>query len=119
MNLLVKTVQFPHILNNEAMFQFQREVEDFVKTEIDHIVVDLKSIDFINSAGLMALVMALRLVRSVNKKLFVCSINDQVRMLFEITGMDQVLEIFSEPSFTESSFSEPIELASYQPPLAS
>ena len=34
------------------------------------------------------------MTREVNVKLLLCSFNDQIKMLFELTGMDRVFEIF-------------------------
>jgi len=40
--------------------------------------------------------MTLRSVRSAGKKLFICSINQQVKMLFELANINQVFEFFSD-----------------------
>jgi anti-anti-sigma regulatory factor len=34
-------------------------------------------------------------VRSAGGKLLICSINEQIKMLFELTDMDRVFEIFN------------------------
>jgi len=47
-----------------------------------------------DSSGLGALVQSLKMTREVNVKLLLCSFNDQIKMLFELTGMDRVFEIF-------------------------
>ena len=66
------------------------------------ILIDLRDVTFIDSSGLGALVSALKTVRSKGSKLFICSINDQIRMLFELTSMDRVFEVYnSEKEFKE------------------
>jgi len=66
------------------------------------ILIDLQDVTFIDSSGLGALVSALKTVRSKGSKLFICSINDQIRMLFELTSMDRVFEVYnSEKDFKE------------------
>ena len=47
-----------------------------------------------DSSGLGALVLALKTVRGAGLKMFVCSINEQIKMLFELTSMDRVFEVF-------------------------
>jgi anti-anti-sigma factor len=47
-----------------------------------------------DSSGLGALVLALKTVRAAGSKLFICSVNEQIKMLFELTSMDRVFEIF-------------------------
>jgi len=59
------------------------------------IIVDFKNVTFMDSSGLGALVLSLKTVRSAGGKLLICSINDQIKMLFELTNMDRVFEIFN------------------------
>jgi len=57
-----------------------------------------------DSSGLGALVLALKAVRMAGGRLFVCSINEQIRILFELTSMDRVFEIFETPEEFLKSF---------------
>ncbi len=95
MNVVFEVVQFPDVLDNIRAIQFQREIEELVKAGVKIILLDLKNVTFISSPGLMALVKAFRGVRDAGGKLFVCSVNEQVRILFELTGVDQVLKTFA------------------------
>jgi anti-sigma B factor antagonist len=56
-----------------------------------------------DSSGLGALVMALKNVRSAGAKLFICSVNEQIKMLFELTSMDRVFKIFSSKEDLEET----------------
>jgi anti-anti-sigma regulatory factor len=38
----------------------------------------------------------LKTARSAGAKLYLCSINDQVKMLFDLTSMDRVFEIYPD-----------------------
>ena len=58
------------------------------------MLIDFQDVTFMDSSGLGALVLALKTVRAAGGKLFICSINEQVRMLFELTSMDRVFQIF-------------------------
>jgi anti-anti-sigma factor len=60
-----------------------------------------------DSSGLGALVLSLKTVRSAGAKLFLCSINDQIKMLFELTSMDRVFEIFSSREELEQKIIDP------------
>ena len=75
--------------------QFNREIENFVEAGAKIVLLDLKNITFINSSGLMALVAAFKVLHKAGGKLFICSINEEVRMLFELTGIHQVIEFFA------------------------
>jgi anti-anti-sigma factor len=63
------------------------------------LLVDLKDVTFMDSV----LVLAFKNLRAANAKLVVCSINEQVRILFELTGMDKVFEIFANQQEFEKS----------------
>jgi anti-anti-sigma regulatory factor len=49
-----------------------------------------------SSANFLTLVKALKLVRSSGCKLFLCSLSQQIKMLFELTGLDQVITTFAD-----------------------
>ncbi|MEM9904229.1 MAG: STAS domain-containing protein, partial [Cyanobacteria bacterium P01_D01_bin.44] len=51
--------------------------------------------------GLGALVSVLKKVRASEREMHICSINDQVRMLFELTSMDQVFSILKDRAHFE------------------
>jgi anti-sigma F factor antagonist len=93
----VKVVQPNGILDSTQSQEFRQKVNDILEKE-NHtkiVLVDFKNVTFMDSSGLGALVLAFKALRSADKKLVVCSINEQVRILFELTGMDKVFEIFS------------------------
>ncbi|MBD1892692.1 MULTISPECIES: STAS domain-containing protein [unclassified Coleofasciculus] len=94
MNPVVKIVQPSGILDGMKATQFRQEISDIVENGGNMVLIDFKDVTFMDSSGLGALVLALKTVRAAGGKLFICSINEQVRMLFELTSMDRVFEIF-------------------------
>jgi anti-anti-sigma factor len=94
MNPVVKIVQPSGILDGMKATQFRQEISDIVENGGSMVLIDFKDVTFMDSSGLGALVLALKTVRAAGGKLFICSINEQVRMLFELTSMDRVFEIF-------------------------
>ena len=82
------------ILDGTKAVKFCHEIDQLVMNLVDIIVVDFKNVTFMDSSGLGALVQSLKMTREVNVKLLLCSFNDQIKMLFELTGMDRVFEIF-------------------------
>jgi anti-anti-sigma factor len=75
---------------------FRQEITGFVENGTKIVLVDLKNVNFMDSSGLGALVLAFKTLRAANSKLVLCSINEQIRILFELTGMDKVFEVFSD-----------------------
>ncbi|MEA5569775.1 STAS domain-containing protein [Calothrix sp. UHCC 0171] len=82
---------------------FRQEVTAFVDNGTKIVLIDLKNVTFMDSSGLGALVLAFKTLRAANSKLVLCSINEQIRILFELTGMDKVFEIFTDRHEFEKS----------------
>lgn len=96
MNLSVTVIELSGILDGIRGNELRREISGILATRADILLLDMKELKFIDSSGLGALVSAMQMVRNANGKLFVCSINDQVRMLFELTKMDRIFQIFAD-----------------------
>ncbi|AFY68150.1 STAS domain-containing protein [Geitlerinema sp. PCC 7407] len=103
MSLSVKVVQPAGILDSTQVNSFRQAVSDALAEQPDVVLIELKDVSFIDSSGLGALVAVLKMTRSRGKKLFVCSANAQIKMLFELTSMDRVFESFeSRQAFQEA-----------------
>jgi anti-sigma B factor antagonist len=92
----IKVIQPAGVLDGTQTHQFRGELNDVVSTGASLILVDLQNVTFMDSSGLAALVTAFKTVRSTGGKLCVCSVNQQIKMLFELTSMDRVFEIFAD-----------------------
>ncbi|MCP2729195.1 STAS domain-containing protein [Limnofasciculus baicalensis] len=103
---VVKVVQPDGILDGTKAAQFRQEISDLVASNVDLVLIDFKNVTFMDSSGLGSLVLALKTVRAAGGKLFVCSVNEQIRMLFELTSMDRVFEIFPTREDFEEKYSQ-------------
>lgn len=92
----VKVIQLNVNLDSTQSQEFKEKINEIIKREgmTEIVLVDFQDVTFMDSSGLGALVLAFKAVRATGKKLVICSINEQVRILFELTGMDKVFEIF-------------------------
>lgn len=90
----VQIVEPSGILDSTKAEEFRASVETLLEEGAEVILVDLTNITFIDSSGLGTLVVLLKKARGLNRSFCICSINDQVRMLFELTSMDRVFEIY-------------------------
>ena len=72
-----------------------------VKSSVNSaLLVNMEAVEFMDSAGLMALIEGFRLAKDLDLDLSICSIAPSVRILFELTQLDNVFNIFeSEDSF--------------------
>ena len=74
---------------------FFDHLQQVVKTEESSILlVDMKQVEFLDSAGLMALVKAFRFASSLGRNLSLCSLAPSVKMVLELTQLDRVFDIF-------------------------
>ncbi|NEO01695.1 MAG: STAS domain-containing protein [Moorea sp. SIO1F2] len=102
MSSAVKVVQPTGILDGTQAASFRQEVAELVESNADIILIDFKDVTFMDSSGLGALVLALKTIRAAGSKMYICSVNEQIKMLFELTSMDRVFEIFSTREDFES-----------------
>ena len=74
------------------------------------IVVDLRDVGFMDSAGLNAIVLADRRLQDLNANLIVSNPSRSVQLMIEVTGLDDVLDVrpsWAASSLTPDSRSEP------------
>ena len=103
---IVKVIQPAGILDGTQVNHLRQEINQAVTANTDIVLIDLENVTFMDSSGLGALVIALKTVRTAGGKLFLCAINDQVKMLFQLTSMDRVFEIFpSRAEFNQTVLS--------------
>ncbi|MEM1370443.1 MAG: STAS domain-containing protein [Cyanobacteria bacterium P01_H01_bin.15] len=80
-----------------------QELQTAVKTQ-DYTVfiVDMAGVDFIDSTGLMTLVSACRHAREMGRRFCLSTLGPSVRIVIELTGLDNVFEIIDEPTRFEA-----------------
>ena len=103
MSSIVKIVQPSGILDGLNANQLRRDISDLVENGANIVLVDFQDITFMNSAGLGALVSILKKVRSQGAELFICSLNEQVKMIFELTKMELIFKPFANRNEVEQA----------------
>ncbi|MEM6426519.1 MAG: STAS domain-containing protein [Cyanobacteria bacterium P01_H01_bin.119] len=99
----VSVIEPSGILDGTKAAEFRSQINEALQTDADTLLVDLKDITFIDSSGLGALVVALKAVKSKERQMYICSVNEQIRMLFELTSMERVFEVFSDREAFETA----------------
>jgi anti-anti-sigma factor len=102
MDSSVKVVRPTGILDSSQAGDFRQQIGDLVHDGARAVIVDFQDVTFMDSSGLGALVLALKTVRSAGAEMHVCSMNEQVKMLFELTSMDRVFKIFADADAVET-----------------
>lgn len=92
-------------LNASNALNWQRQMTEAIAQERhSSILVDLEQVESLDSAGLMALVSSLRLAQSLQRRFSLCGLPPSIRMIFELTQLDQVFEIFESVATFEAVF---------------
>ena len=60
------------------------------------LIVDLSNIDYIDSTGLGIFIGTLKITEKSNSELKLTGLNERVKRLFEITGLNEVIDINTE-----------------------
>ncbi|XHX76746.1 MAG: STAS domain-containing protein [Stenomitos frigidus ULC029] len=102
MTLLHKTLAYegdivqlhpPVNLDSYGIAVLQQQISAAKSKAGDVWVIDMAQVEFINSAGILALISAFTLARRANCRLLVSNLRPAIKLVFEITQLDQALEI--------------------------
>lgn len=73
-----------------------KHIKALLKDHQNRIILDLKSLEFIDSSGVGMLLSAYRLLEGHGGTLKICSINQQVKSLFGLTRLGEFFEFFGD-----------------------
>jgi anti-sigma B factor antagonist len=92
------TVIRPHgCLNATNALEFERDLTTaLAQDDVSILLVDLAGVESLDSSGLMALVSALKLAQSLGRNFRLYSVSPSIRIIFELTQLDGVFEIFED-----------------------
>ena len=76
---------------------------------ITQMVVDMSRVSFIDSAGLSSLVYGMKQARAVGGDIYLCGLPAEVRMVFELTRLDEVFHIFADQAEAILAFTQKTE----------
>ncbi|WP_310428614.1 anti-sigma factor antagonist [Chamaesiphon sp. VAR_48_metabat_135_sub] len=89
-----KVIQPTGVLDVTNCSQLRQEIVESANAGVSNVLLDCQNLTFMDSSGLAALVLAAQKVHEVNSQLSICSIDRQNKMLFELSSMDDIFEIF-------------------------
>ncbi|MGP1374580.1 MAG: STAS domain-containing protein [Almyronema sp.] len=92
-DLSMVVVQPSGVLNAANAAAFQDQLVKALSTSATGLIVDMSSVDFLDSAGLAALVVALRTARRNGKQLSLCAVPPSIKIVFELTQLDRAFEV--------------------------
>jgi anti-sigma B factor antagonist len=81
-------------LDITTAWQFRLQLQECISKLSRHVVVNLGQVNFIDSSGLTSLVAGMRDADKVKGSFRICSVHPEAKLVFEVTMMDTVFEIF-------------------------
>jgi anti-anti-sigma factor len=81
-------------LDITTAWQFRLKLQECISKLSRHIVVNLGQVNFIDSSGLTSLVAGMRDADKVKGSFRICNVHPEAKLVFEVTMMDTVFEIF-------------------------
>ena len=86
-------------LRGRADAETADELENALRAAIEQhpkVAADFASLDYISSAGLRAVLQAARAAQTGNAEFAVCRLRGPVKKVFEVSGMQHVLQIHED-----------------------
>lgn len=98
----MKIVAIQGDINAENAAEIGQYLADMVSAqENSSLMVDMSQVVALDSAGLMILVSMLTLAQQLNKQFGLFGVSASVRIIFELTQLDQVFKISESQPFQE------------------
>jgi anti-anti-sigma factor len=85
-------------------YSFEKKLTTaLIKNSYPRLLVDMTKVEHMDSAGLMALISSCKLAQTLQTRFSLCSVSPSLKIIIELTQLDNVLEIFeSKAKYTES-----------------
>ena len=80
-------------LDSSNAGSFSEELDSVTDSTGRAVVIDMQSLDYISSAGLRAIMHAVRKMQQQGGSLALCSLSSDVRAVFQTSGFDQLIDI--------------------------
>ncbi|MFB8791834.1 MAG: STAS domain-containing protein [Potamolinea sp.] len=93
-------------INASNAAEFKRQLAATVASEPNCVLVDMQRVESLDSAGLMSLVSALSMAQNLNRRFSICSVPPSIQIIFELTQLDRVFDIFESREAFKASVNQ-------------
>ncbi len=94
----VKVLAFEGRLDTQTSPDAQQQLTRLIEEGGTKILVNLEKLDYISSAGLRILLIVVKQLKTTDGELRICSLNEVVKEVFDISGFDMILPISASES---------------------
>ena len=78
----------------DQVSDFRAQIKAAIQAQEPLVILDCQDVIQIDSSGLGELILAYKSLQQVDSKFILCSINDQVKTLLNLTDMHHVFEVW-------------------------
>jgi anti-anti-sigma factor len=79
--------------NGILTWQDEKSIRETLKEEKDHLLFDLSALEYLRSAVLSVILEVAKEMRRRNGKVVLCTVNEYVKEIFEVSGVGPILPI--------------------------
>jgi anti-sigma B factor antagonist len=94
----VKVLAFEGRLDTGTSPDAQQQLIRLIEEGENRFLVNFEKLDYISSAGLRVLLAAAKQLEGIDGELRVCSLNEVVREVFDISGFATIFKVFGSES---------------------
>ena len=96
----ILSVQVNGRVDGSNASEFEQAIRSAMDKSDRGVMLDFEQLVYISSAGLRAVLLIAKTLRSRDAKFALCSLSEQIRGVFEISGFDKIISIY--PSRAEA-----------------
>jgi anti-anti-sigma factor len=96
MSFAIRVIKPSSFLSVAATNLFHAEIKKAIASNAAIVLVDFERIPSMSSANFLTLVKGAEVSAIIGLQVFLCSLSQQIKMLFELTGLDQVITTFAD-----------------------
>ena len=100
----VDLLTFKGRLDTNSAKDVKEKINILTKENRIKIVMDMADVNFMDSSGLGSLVASLRSVNKLGGDIKIASLQDPIRVIFELTKLHRVFEIFDDKGSAVDTF---------------
>ncbi len=100
----VKVLAFEGRLDTQTSPDAQQQLTQLIEAGSTKILVNLEKLDYISSAGLRVLLVVAKQLKATDGELRICSLNELVKEVFDISGFSTIFKIFESETDALDSF---------------
>lgn len=82
----------------------EKKLMELIDSGDTRLLVNLSRMDYVSSSGLRILLMALKRVTMAKGKFALCSLQENIKEIFEISGFTNIFEIYPDEEAGRSNF---------------